>query len=148
MIYDSLEHLDVYAARDPLLAVVRDFTKVRDLRALEPGRISLDGGVYAIVSDNRTRTEGKYEAHRRYADFQLVIEGEEIIECAPIEDMRFGGGYDAEGDAELFDCAPESAVQIKLREMQFLVLYPQDAHKPLLRWRSDTSRKIIFKIPV
>ena len=148
MIYDSLEHLEMYAARDPLLAAVCDFVKSRDLSALEPGQITLRDGVYAIVSDNQTRAAGKFEAHRRYADLQLVLEGDEIIECAPIEEMRGGEGYDAEGDAELFDCAPEGAVQIKLRKMQFLALYPQDAHKPLLRWRSDTSRKIIFKIPV
>lgn len=148
MIYDSLEHLDQYAARDPLLAVVRDFVKSCDLSALEPGRIDLSDGVYALVSDNRTRTRGKFEAHRRYADLQLILDGDEIIACAPIGDMRGGEGYDAEGDAELFDCAPESAVEVRLRAMQFLILYPQDAHKPLMRWRSDTSRKIIFKIPV
>jgi len=37
---------------------------------------------------------------------------------------------------------------MKLLPGRFAILYPQDAHKPLIRIEADSVRKIIFKIPV
>lgn len=148
MIFDDVKYLDFYAKNDPKLQVVVDFLKVNPMEQLQPGRYDLEQGVYALVNESATRTEGPYEAHRKYADLQLMVCGGEIIEWALLDDMTNGSEYNEEGDCQLFECAPASAIGMKLLPGRFAILYPQDAHKPLIRIEADSVRKIIFKIPV
>lgn len=148
MIFDDAKYLDFYAKNDPKLQVVVDFLKTNPMEELQPGRYDLDKGVYALVNESATRTEGPYEVHRKYADLQLMVRGGEIIEWALLDDMTNGNEYNEEGDCQLFECAPASAIGMKLLPGRFAILYPQDAHKPLIRIEADSVRKIIFKIPV
>lgn len=148
MIFDDVCHLSFYAQNDPKLQTVVDFIKTNPLEDLRPGRYELAHGVYAMVNESSVRTDGPYEAHRKYADLQLMVQGGEILDWAPLEDMTDAGVYDDAGDFQLFQCNPESAVHMKLLPGRFAILYPQDAHKPLIRLEADSVRKIIFKIPV
>ena len=148
MIIDELANLDFYAARDPRLAVVARFLKEHPADALADGRYELEGGAFGTLASHDTREDGPFEAHRRYADLHLVVRGSEAIEYAPIDAVAGGGDYDAQNDCILYEGAPVDSVRVPLPAGRFLVAWPQDAHKPLLRLRDDVSRKWIFKLPV
>ena len=49
------------------------------LDELAPGRHELFDGAYINVFEYQTKTEGLYEAHRKYIDIHYLIRGCEII---------------------------------------------------------------------
>lgn len=148
MIYDVLKNLRLYANLSGGLRAVCAFVENNEITALADGRYELENGVYAMVGTHDMRTAGKYEAHRRYADLQLILQGSEIIEYAYLSDMTNAGAYDESGDSILFDCDPQSKICLKMLPLRFALLFPEDAHKPLMHLNDQQSRKIIFKIPV
>ena len=148
MIVDELNHLKFYAARDPRLEIIDRFLRECPPETLADGRVDLPEGICALTADRPTRAEGPYEAHRRYADLHLVIRGSEVIEWAPLEQMPGDAPYDAEGDCLLFDADAADSLRVPLTPGRFLIAWPQDAHKPLIRLRDGACRKVIFKIPV
>lgn len=148
MIYDALNNLRLYANINGGLRAVCAFVENNEITALADGRYELENGVYAMVGTHDTRTAGKYEAHRRYADLQLILQGSEIIEYAHLSDMTNADAYDESGDSILFDCDPQNKICLKMLPMRFAFLLPEDAHKPLMYLNDKQSRKIIFKIPV
>ena len=90
MIYDSLENIAQYKNLGKNYAKAVEFLQRKDLRSFEEGKYEIDGKkVYATVSRYKTQDwEGtKWEAHRNYADIQVVLEGEEIIGYEPSKNM-------------------------------------------------------------
>ena len=148
MIYDELENLNYYAGAGERLGVIFQYLKDNPLETLKDGRHDLEQGVYCVVGDFDVQEHGAFEAHRRYADMHLIIRGGEVMEWAPLHDLSGAGAYDESKDIQLFECAPKRMIPLPLTAGVFAILYPQDAHKPLIRLQSDTSRKVIFKIPV
>lgn len=148
MIYDELKNLGYYANGNEKLAAIQRFLQENPLQTLADGRHELSHGVYCVAGEFDVRDSGAFEAHRNYADMQLGISGSEVLEWAALEDMQNAAAYDAEKDIQLFDCAPEKMLALPISEGWFVIVYPQDAHKPLMRLHDDRSRKAIFKIPV
>lgn len=147
MLFDRIENLDKLQSAFPALARIRAFLESHP--TLDDGRCELGEGIYANVSHNILRDAGVFEVHRRYADLQLVLEGSEIIQWASLKDLTQGTEYDAEKDAQFFDCAPVCTATLKMDPGFFALFWPQDGHKPLLRMSgNDKNRKIVFKIPV
>ena len=70
----------------------------------------------------------RLEAHRDYADIQVVLSGKEAVA------WRFGEGlsvvqeYDPEADVLFRESDPASVSRIELVPGQFAVFYPQDCH--------------------
>jgi len=130
-----------------------DFT-CRALREnLEVGRYELGDGVYAMVQSYETkkREDAKYEAHRRYIDVQLILDGEEIIAVEPLSVMHQQTclmAYDAEKDAELYAENMEGT-DYQLGKGDFLIFMPEDGHMPGLCVQEPiTIKKVVIKIPV
>ena len=147
MIYDQLSHLDTYTAL-PGMAEVKAFLAGKDLAGLPLGRTELANGVFCTVSVSDARAEGAYECHHRYADVQIVLDGTEIINCAPTDTFPPCADFSEEKDIGFLEGRGACSVPLLLVPGMFAVFYPQDAHEPLIRVRHDKIKKIVFKLPV
>jgi biofilm protein TabA len=122
-----------------------------DLATLPLGRTDIKGDdMYVTVSEAGTRApeQVRFEAHRRYVDIQLVVRGQEAIGVAPAALLSTVEPYDAAKDIEFFAEPPES-VTLPLREGDFAVFAPGDAHRPSLHLDGPhVSRKAVLKVSV
>lgn len=133
MIIDSLEEAARYGSLHPLFPRAFDALKGPDLASLAPGRHPLDAeGLYLVIA----RAEGAgtdgavLEAHRRYIDIQMVIEGTDLIGWRPLSactDVR--SPYDEAKDVILYGERP--LVWNPVGGTRFAVYFPGDAHAPM-----------------
>lgn len=146
MILSALSQSSRYAALHPLFPRVFDFIRDTDLYALAPGRYPIVGDeLFAIVEHvpGRTREMARLEAHRRYIDIQLVLDGDEAMGWKPLADCHNPvSEHSEEKDIRFFLDAPASWVAVP--PDHFCIFFPEDAHAPLVG--GGEIRKVIFKI--
>lgn len=146
MIADRLTNAHRYSHLGPRIARAFEFLEHTDLDAIAEGRHDLDGAdVFALVQryTSKPEAEGAWEAHRRYADLQFVVAGDERIGYGPIE--RFAGrGYNAEKDIEFFT-GPGDV--LTLEAGGFLLLWPGEVHMPQIAVAAPAPvTKVVIKI--
>jgi biofilm protein TabA len=150
MILDRLEHASRYAGLEKSIREALDYLRSVDFSRLPEGRHTIDGDrLFALVQRYRPKppAEATWEAHRRYADVQYVIEGSERIGYAPLVDgVAVTRPYDAEKDVVFFDVRGDL---FALPAGSFAVFMPQDIHAPGLL-ASDSAavaevRKVVVK---
>lgn len=125
------------------------FALEHDLKNLKAGKILLDEKNYANVDEYSTKEFGEFEAHRDYIDIQIMIEGREIIEVVDIENCSNSRGYIKEKDIEFFENSCGEIEKVVLKENDFVILEPNDAHKPQIQIEnSEKVKKIVLKIAV
>ena len=113
---------------------------------LECGRYYIDeDNIYANVDEYETKTDGKYEAHRKYIDIQYMIKGEEYIGVTDINNCKTCIEYDEEKDLEFFTADNEFQT---LKKGEFLIFYPQDAHKPCINKDKIKCKKVVVKVRI
>ena len=146
MITDHLANGLCYATIDARLARAIEFLQRADLAALPEGRHDIDGdAVYALVQryTSKIPEEGRWEAHQRYADLQIVVEGEERMGYGQIG--RFARGtYDPAKDIEFLTGEGDF---VRLTAGEFIVLWPGEVHMPGMAVGAPAAvRKIVMKI--
>lgn len=146
MILSSLSQSSRYAALHPLFQRAFDYIRDTDLYNMAPGRYHIVGDdLIAIVEQvsGRTREAAKLEAHRRYIDIQLVLEGDEQMGWKPLADcFNPVSGHSDEKDIRFFHDAPASWVAVP--PDHFCIFFPEDAHAPLIG--GGQIKKVIFKV--
>jgi YhcH/YjgK/YiaL family protein len=146
MILASISQSDRYAVLHPLFPRAFDYIRNTDLFALAPGRYHLAGDdLIAIVEQvsGKTREMARLEAHRRYIDIQLVLDGNEEMGWKPLADcLNPVSDFNAEKDIQFFHDAPASWVATP--PDHFCIFFPEDAHAPLVA--AGQVRKVIFKV--
>ena len=143
----------------------KNFEKIRELSKVayefaeklfnedvDNGRHDLSDGVFANVMtyETKTRSEAFFEAHKKYIDIQIIVEGREIVSVEPVEKMHrykciqpFG-----DGDAELYEVNSD-CVDYVLNKGDFLILYPEDGHMPCICiGKPEKVKKAVIKVPV
>lgn len=126
------------------------FRFVEQLKADAPeGRADIDGdNIFCMVQRYETNPwEGqRFEAHRQYADIQMLLEGEESILWAPANTLTVVQPYEA--DIEFYDLKSTST-ELVLTPGVFCVFFPGDAHAPCLQHKTQsTARKVVVKVRV
>lgn len=147
MILDTLEHIKSYRAL-PGMEKILAFLETHDLTSLQDGTYEIDGrDLYVMIQSPKLKSEeeAKLEAHRDYADLQLVFSGAENMGYAPLETLGEPVS-DPEGQDIAFyhgDCQ-----KFFVPEGSFAVFYPGDAHAPSLAVfrEGESDRKAVFKI--
>lgn len=119
---------------------------------VENGSHDLGDGVFVNVMtyETKKRSDALFEAHKKYIDIQIMIDGCEIISVEPIETMHryecvmpFG-----DGDTELY-AVNSDCVDYVLNRGDFVILYPEDAHMPCICIEEPkTVKKAVIKVPV
>lgn len=123
-----------------------------DAEKYPDGRVELGDGMYANISTKTTRlrNECEFEAHRKYADLQMMICGQEIITVAPLEQLKGTetSAYNEQSDIIFYK---NNAIGIDhiIRNGEYLLLMPEDGHIPSVCVNSQRKiRKMVIKIPV
>jgi biofilm protein TabA len=148
MIIDSYNHIQVY--RDILPYMDEGIEALKELGDdLQPGsRHEFKHGYFMIQEgDTKPMEEGAYEAHRKYIDVQILLDGEEEIAWSDIKDLETSVPYDEEKDAERLTGPKHHHILIS--KGMFWAAFPRDAHRPVSHTRHPHHyRKVVMKLPV
>ncbi len=146
MILDTLDNADRYAALHPAFKRVFAFLRSPSLKAVEPGRMELDGRrLYAIATQlpGKRPDEARLEAHRQYIDVHYLITGKESLGWKGLADCREEESpYDSERDYLSFSDDP--AMWFTIHPGTFAVFFPGDAHAPMVS--NGMVQKVVMKV--
>lgn len=147
MVLDTLKNITLYEGLGENFKQVAEYVTKTDLRSFEAGKYVLDNGVYFMVQEYTTKNiaDGKYEAHRKYIDIQIILEGAEIMGYAPIETLAAETDYDESGDYQLF--TGEGSL-LNVAKDNFAIFFPEDGHMPGVGTSPCEVKKIVVKVPV
>lgn len=146
MIIDILDNADRYVVLNKGFRSAFAFLMRSDLAELEPGRHEImNDRVYCIVetAPGRKREEAELEAHQRYIDIQLVLDGTDTMGWKRKADCKdITRPYKPEIDVESYGDEPDAWIPVQ--KGMYAIFFPDDAHMPLI---SDGHlHKIIVKV--
>jgi len=114
------------------------------------GRIELGEGVFALEQAYLAKPAeaGKWEAHERFIDIQVVVEGRELMGVVEVSRLTVSEDYRVERDLMFFSpLAGGSTLRIAAGEAA--VFFPADGHMPSLAdGEPALVRKTVVKVPV
>ena len=138
--------------KDSPFAAKKGFDKLveyvlkNDVFKMPLGKYEIDGKnlFFEISNCNlRAKQNAPLEAHKKYADLQLILEGAETFGLSDTNVCRsVKTPYNLEKDIEFFEDAPEQYKTLSAGE--FMVFFPENAHAPLIG--EGSVKKIVFKI--
>ena len=146
MITDSLENIFQYRE---ISESIKNFLLSLDENS-ETGHYETDGKSYANIDVYTTKPfdECRFEAHKKYIDIQMILRGNERLECTSIEGLEISQKYDKSRDVMFFADGPKPADSIQLEPRKFVLIYPHEAHKPQICIGSPREvKKVVVKIP-
>lgn len=146
MILDELTHAEQYFGIGARFERGLRWLTDNDLPAMPVERYDIAGdNVFAMVQeyDTKPMADGFWEAHREYADIQLVVSGNEHMGYAPTGSMQVGE-YDASRD---FLPMEGNGLFVPMTAGQFMILWPQDAHMPQMAIDQPAPvKKVVVKV--
>ncbi len=126
------------------------FLAKEDFQNMEKGRYELEGtNLFATVDEYvpKKMADAQFEAHRVYADIQVVVSGAEQMGLAPYDATVITIPYDEEKDI-MFMSATD-AKDLIARPSRFFLFFPSDAHRPSVRIDENDSslvKKVVVKV--
>jgi biofilm protein TabA len=147
MIFDSVKNRENYKEH-PLI-----YQALSYLGSLPEGELPASGQVLIpdvlfcnpVTLISRPEEECIYEAHRNYADLHYIVEGTEGIATADVSALQVTTPYD--GEKDILFLKGEEDGRYYLKPGQFMVCWPNDAHKvAIMRGQPEQIRKIVCKI--
>jgi YhcH/YjgK/YiaL family protein len=148
MILDRLDTSAGYDALGPRFAAGFDYLRRTNLAAVADGKYPILGDdVFAIVQRYQTKppSEGRWEAHRVYADIQYVVAGREGMGVAPLAGAQVETLYDADRDVEFFKPSASPGRLLTVGAGEFAVFLPHDVHMPSLAINASAE---VFKVVI
>ncbi len=144
MIIDRIENIGKYRELGENFKIACEWLRARDPSAMKPGEFPIDEkNVFASLADNElTRRTPAYEAHRLYADIQLIISGHE----------RFGFGTEGtlcenKQGSDFYPCQVDKNMFFVLESGWFVIFLPGEIHAPGNPVdRRDVCRKMVIKV--
>ena len=149
MIYDSLENFKIYQGLHPQFRDVRKFIERNKLADLPEGRHNInEEGAHAVLSSYLTKdqSEKHIEAHRRFIDIQIILNGMEKVGVCNRADCS-ESDYDSERDFQQLNGQVET---LTLKPNYFAIFMPQDGHMPQIKYgeKPEEVKKLVIKVPV
>jgi YhcH/YjgK/YiaL family protein len=147
MITASLADFHRYLNLHPQFQTVEAFLKSYIFG--EPGeRVYIDGEkLFAIpaLDQAKAKENAPLEAHNRYIDIQVCLEGHETMGWRSRSDCHSPKStFDTAKDILFFDDKPLSYFDVPAGS--FAIFFPEDCHAPLIG--EGIIKKIIFKVEV
>lgn len=146
MIFETLETPRVTRSVGMRFAKALDFLKDLNFEELPLGKTLIEGEeLFVLKQEYLTKLEpGVWESHRRYADIQLIWEGEERCGFAHIGSLAVTHEYNCDDDYLLYS---GSGQFLHLKKGMFLVFFPEDGHMPCLAVNEPSAvKKLVFKV--
>jgi len=148
MILTPLDAADAYVTLHGGFAAAIAFLRSADIAKLPPGKHEVDGErLFVLIAEDpgRGRDGAPLEAHRRYIDLQLVVDGVDTMGWRPLSNCRQPHGeFDAAKDIVFFDDAPATWFDVPAGSLA--IFFPNDAHAPLAG--EGRPRKAVVKVAV
>ncbi|MGB8215440.1 MAG: YhcH/YjgK/YiaL family protein [Anaerolineales bacterium] len=148
MIIDRLTNSSLYYALHPSIRRAFEYIHQAEGSTLPVGKYEIDGeALYAMVQQYNTKSleQGIWEAHRRYIDLQVILQGSEKIGYANLNRLT-QGEYNAVKDfLPLFG----EGDLLTLQSGSFAIFLPEDAHMPGIAIDTlSLVKKVVIKIAV
>ena len=147
MIYTEIKNIGRYHGIDEHLDKAIDYLCTHPLDGLEAGHYDIDGKlVYMNVFDYETIPEkgAFFEAHKKYADIHMTVEGEEIV---GVSDMSKVSVKSFDEEKDLIEVNGTIEHYIKLIPGKALITLPEDAHMVKLAAGSPSAvKKAVIKV--
>lgn len=112
---------------------------------LPDGVHPFEGGRVVVGELTSTPLASKdFEAHRKYADVMIILEGEETVSYAAFEDMTTTTEFDPENDVGFFS---GEDITVTIPAGYFYIVMPGEGHKPGVHLGVEsTFKKYIVKL--
>jgi biofilm protein TabA len=147
MIIDQISNSKLCENIYPRLAKAFRYLTTENFINIEPGTYEIEGKeIFAMVSTYETHPvdEMKWEAHRKYLDIQVLIEGEERMGFAPLSSVKEVIPYNEEKDIAFYRGSGDF---VTLGKGQFVIFMPQDAHQPCIqKGLPGYVKKVVIKV--
>lgn len=148
MIYAKNADALAYRGIHPNLDLALEHITPKFLASLRDNqRVELKGDlVYCTRFTYETipQEESFFEAHRRYLDIHIMVEGEERVDMNRPEDLNL---TDAQEGNDFYAYQGESWHSTVLKPGEFLVVFPGDAHRIKVQVDGPkTVSKAVFKV--
>jgi len=149
MITDQLKNWRLYSGISELRAAFEFLQQAGEAQSAA-GRIDIDDDrLFALLQMYQPKPveQGRFEAHRRYADIQYVVEGAEMMGYAALDGLQLDEAYDAAKDIAFYK-TPQDFSPIVVPAGSFAVFYPADGHMPGIRIGGSSAgvRKLVVKV--
>ena len=150
MIKDTLKNSEFYYGLGERFQKAFEYLKTTNLSEKENGKYEIDGeNIYVSVQDYNTKPEeeGKFEAHKKYADIQFIVKGQEKLGYTDIKNCTNLTSYDEKNDIEFLKNSENKNHFAYAKEGDFIVFFPQDAHMPCISINENSYvKKAVVKI--
>lgn len=147
MIFGNVKCLDDYSFLSEQIQKCFAYAADNNLKDADCGRYEIDGDVLYVnvISYDTSKAEERFwEAHKKYLDIHLMLQGVEQIDLNFLQSMVLKE-YVPEKDFLPMD--GESNSSVLLAEGDFLICYPTDAHRPGVAVSEPQQvKKAVFKI--
>ncbi len=137
MIYDNIKNIEKYKDNKELYTVLSELSK------MEIGKPDKN-----YLTNTRILSDAKFETHRKNIDVHYILDQYEIILISnEIEKLNIFTKYNPENDMEFFELSDDYST-VKLNAGDFLVVYPGEAHAPIITKDARTISKVCKKIRI
>lgn len=147
MIVDTLKNARLYYGLNDNIKTALEYLEKTNLENLPCSKHEISGtDIFIIVEEYNSKPieQGRWEAHRKYTDIQIVIKGEEKLGYTNVKNIRTTIEYDAEKDI-LFGEGNGSFINASAGN--FLIFTPEDAHMPGIAINSPSPvKKAVIKV--
>ncbi|EHJ57523.1 hypothetical protein HMPREF9318_00802 [Streptococcus urinalis FB127-CNA-2] len=148
MIIDRIERLVNYQAI--LKNINKALSKVDELESsCEEGvRYPFEGGfVFFQKGQTKAVADSQFEAHKKYIDVQLLLEGEEWLGLSDHNEVTVATPYSEEKDVEKY--YGETLHSMKASRGMAYVCFPWDVHKAVFHMdQTSQFTKAVIKLEV
>lgn len=148
MILSSLKYAGRVKTLHPFFEKLFEYVATHNLLDSELGKIVIDDDRLFINNINPEcvlEFSQKLEVHREYIDVHILLEGKERIGWKDIDSLTSCvQTYNSETDSALYQDVPTTYVD--LLPGQFAIVYPEDAHAPLIG--NGRIRKLVAKVKI
>ena len=148
MIYAKQKDAPAYRGIHPSLDLALERITPEFLASVGTERVDIVDGVYATRFTYETvpAEESFFEAHKKYLDIHIMVEGREGVEIAPPEALA---EFDRVEANDFYAYRGEGDYKLILSPGDFLVVFPGDAHRIKMQLDGPkTVSKVVFKVKI
>ena len=148
MIYAKQKDAPAYRGSHPNLDLALERITPEFLASVGSERVDIVDGVYATRFTYETvpAEESFFEAHKKYLDIHIMVEGREGVEIAPPEALA---EFDRVEANDFYAYRGEGDYKLILSPGDFLVVFPGDAHRIKMQLDGPkTVSKVVFKVKI
>lgn len=147
MIFDSIKNKENYKDFPMLYEALCYLASLPEGVLPEANTVLVENRLFCnpVSFISKPESECKYEAHKKFCDLHYIVKGTERIATADVSSLTVTQEYDPETDISFL--TGEADGYYNLKPGQFMVCFPNDAHKVgIMADQPEAISKIVFKI--